>query len=246
MVQALSLRGFASSRPSTFRRVSPPSLATRLSACAQAVWRDRGRPAYNSAVFGTPVSGADIRFAAYLAIGAVSFVRWRHERAKAGSNEALHAGGWLLLGVLWVALAVFQYRGGIHEVTGYWRGQAYGEGWYSDRRPVQRLAIVFTAAVALVGAIAAGLLTPRQLRRYRLAYALSFVVGCFIVVRSVSLHSVDSHLGDELTAGLRLGDAAEILAALVVCAVVLCAPDSPRPDGPGARGSKPPPANTAP
>jgi len=197
-------------------------------------------------VFGTPVSGADLRFAAYLAVGAVSFVRWRHETANAGPDGGLHAKGWLLLGVLWVALAVFQYRGGIHEVTGYWRGEAYGEGWYADRRPIQRVAIVATSAVAVVFVIAAVVLTPRRLSRYRLGYALSFIAGCLIVVRSVSLHSVDSHLGHELTQGLRLGDAAEILAALAICAAVMWAPDRLRVDGTEARGSKATPPDTAP
>ena len=175
-------------------------------------------------MFGTPLAAADVRFVAYLAIAVTCLFKWIQATAEGDSRPGIRPGGWLLIGAFWVALAIFQYRGGIHELTGFWRDEAYGEGWYSGRRSIQGIVITGVATAGTIAALAAFFFAPRKLRRYRVTVAFSVLVACFIVVRSVSLHSVDAALGEDVAPGLRVGDAFEISAALVVCAAILLAP----------------------
>ena len=175
-------------------------------------------------MFGTPFVAADVRFFAYLAIAVTCLFKWTQATAEGDSRPGTRTGGWLLIGAFWVALAIFQYRGGIHELTGFWRDEAYGEGWYSGRRSIQGIVITGVATAGTIAALAAFFFAPRKLRRYRVTVAFSVLVACFIVVRSVSLHSVDAALGEDVAPGLRVGDAFEISAALVICATTLLAP----------------------
>ncbi len=171
-------------------------------------------------MLGTPIEAADLRFASFLAVGVVSLVKSRQDAATEGSLGRFWPNGWFILGAFWIALAVFQYRGGIHELTDYGREAAYGEGWYSGRRSIQRLIIAAVVVLGLVGAFAAMAFAPRSLRRYRLPYALTLLAVGFILIRSVSLHSVDAALGHEFLEGLRLGDAVEICGAWIIWAAV--------------------------
>ncbi len=210
----------------------------RLSARTRHVWCDWKLAAYNPTVLGTPIEAADLRFASYLAIGFVSLFKWWQDPMAEGSDGRFRAGGWFLLGAFWIALAVFQYRGGIHELTDYGRGEAYVEGWYSGRRSIQRIIIAAVVVLGLVGAFAAMVFAPRPLRRYRSSYSLTLLAVGFVLVRSVSLHSVDAALGHEILDGLRLGDAVEISGAWTICATVWLAGRA-KPGGTQGRGRAP-------
>lgn len=168
------------------------------------------------------MAATDVRLASYLAVGVASLVKWRTERAHGGPEFQDSRFGWLLLGGGWIALALLQYGGAFKELGDYWRSEAYAQGWYGSRRPIQAVVIL---GILTVGAITAvGLCAiPARLGRYRLAYALSFAAASFILVRNVSLHALDSALGQKLVEGVKAGDAVEIGAALVVLTAVVAA-----------------------
>ncbi len=100
-------------------------------------------------------------------------------------------------------------------ITTIGRDVAKEQGWYDNRKIVQR---IFIAAVALGGgAVIAGLVY--QLRRRWRSYLVTLtgitVLGCFIIIRATSFHHVDHWLRWDL-GSLRLNWAFELTGIALV------------------------------
>jgi len=80
---------------------------------------------------------------------------------------------------------------------------AAAQGWYEQRRTVQRWFVIAVAATGVAGFALACWFLRKALRRYWLAMAgFAFLVG-FVIIRAASIHHVDKWLKKELV-GLRM------------------------------------------
>ncbi len=118
---------------------------------------------------------------------------------------------WLALGVVIAAMAIAQSLGLVHVVADTLRTVFWAEGWYGDRRRLQR-ALIWAS---VIGVIVAGAIAPRLWpREMGLALPASVATAALVwfeFVRGISLHSVDRILSEEAFAGLALKHGVELL-----------------------------------
>ena len=136
------------------------------------------------------------------------------------------AGGSTQRQAIWVTLAacVLILGFGRELEAGNWltdrgRDWARSQGWYADRRPLQRradLALLMLGAVTLGGLL---ILVGRRLGDCLPAATVLVLMATFISVRAVSYHNVDQLLYNREWRGLRVNSAVELaLISAMVCA----------------------------
>ncbi|WP_174278713.1 hypothetical protein [Sphingomonas bacterium] len=124
---------------------------------------------------------------------------------------------WRLLGVAFVLLGINKQLDLQTLFTAIGRHAAQSEGWYAERRPVQKEFITLITAVG--GVLALGvLLFVRDLGwAARLAtMGLCFII-LFVIVRATSFHHVDAFLGSEF-GGVKANHLLELGGIAVVAA----------------------------
>lgn len=125
-----------------------------------------------------------------------------------------------------VALVVLVFGFGRELQIGDWvtqhgRDLAHSQGWYNERRPLQRLADV---AVALAGLAAAAVLVAFSWRNWRSHTSAVFVLvlmAVFVAVRAISYHYTDRVLYGERWHGAEVNSAIEVGLTLLLTATAL-------------------------
>ena len=69
------------------------------------------------------------------------------------------------------------------------------EGWYGQHRSFQAAFIAAIAVMGLLALIICWRLARERVKNYRLALCGGMFLGCFILIRAASFHSVDRMLG---------------------------------------------------
>lgn len=105
---------------------------------------------------------------------------------------------WLMLAWLFVVLGVNKQLDLQSAITEIGRMLARDEGWYAERREVQREFVAFVALGAVVVATALVLAARRTSVHLRVAIAGTVALLGFVVIRAASFHHVDVALKDEV------------------------------------------------
>jgi hypothetical protein len=165
------------------------------------------------------------RVLAYLVATAVALLAWWREHRRGRSDPGLWPTFWLLSAAFFLAMAVARAAdlGGLATELG--RSEAVEHGWYADRRRFQAYGAVLVAASWFVTVVVALWRVPARRRRYLPAALAMFTLMCFIGVRLISLHQIDSLLYRRQLGGAQFGAVVEL--ALLAVAVVLTAVPPP-------------------
>jgi hypothetical protein len=184
------------------------------------------------------VDSDGVRVAAYLIAASVALTTWARERRRARSVPSLWPTFWLLTAAVFLAMAIGRAAdlGGLATELG--RSEARAQGWYADRRRIQAVVVAALGATWLIVVATALWRVPARRRRYLPAALAVFTLMCFVGVRLISLHQVDSLLYRRDIAGAQVGALGEL--ALLAVAVVLTA--WPPPVGPTLDYVRPAPA----
>lgn len=102
---------------------------------------------------------------------------------------------WPLLAALMLGLMVNKQLDLQSLLTAVGRCVALADGWYADRRPVQRRFIAGLAVGSGVAMVCLLLLLRRSLSRLWLAVVGVGLIGCFVLVRAVGFHGFDRFVG---------------------------------------------------
>lgn len=140
-------------------------------------------------------TGDSVLVAAYCVLAVAALAARRHERSDPGDV-------WPMMWVLVVAFLVAGGLGRAFDVVGQVgdaaRTAAREDGWYEARRWLQRAVVLVTVGVWASSVLVAALRTPERRRRY-VPIAVAIVsLAAFVIVRAVSLHSIDSITNHEL------------------------------------------------
>jgi hypothetical protein len=167
------------------------------------------------------VDSDGVRVAAYLIATAVALAMWAREHRRVRSTPSLWPGFWLLTAAVFLAMAIGRAAdlGGL--ATEFGRSEARSQGWYNDRRRIQAVVIGLLGATWLVVVAVSLVKVPARRRRYLPAALAVFTLMCFVAIRLVSLHQVDSLLYRRQIAGAQVGTVVEL--ALLAIAAALTA-----------------------
>jgi hypothetical protein len=165
------------------------------------------------------------RVLAYMVATAVALLAWWREHRRGRSDPGLWPTFWLLSAAFFFAMAAARATdlGGLATELG--RSEAMAHGWYADRRRFQALGAVLVGAGWLVTVAVALWRVPARRRRYLPAALSMLTLMCFIGVRLISLHQIDSLLYRRQLGGAQFGAVVELV--LLAIAVVLTAVPPP-------------------
>ncbi len=168
------------------------TLATSFAAPSADGWIGRWSPG-----IGDPTAVGWLTVVAYLATAALAFgvVKRTPSFLREARRERTM---WLLLAWLFVALGVNKQLDLQSAVTEIGRMMARDEGWYAERREVQREFVAFVAFVAIVVATALVFVARGTSSSLRVAIFGTVAVIGFVVIRAASFHHVDVALKDSV------------------------------------------------
>lgn len=159
-----------------------------------------------------------VRVAAYLAGSALCLAAFALERGRTRNRALLTV--WIGLALLMLVLGLARVIDFGPWLTGLGRHRAELEGWYDDRRNIQRSAVeVIIIATVFLG-IGLLWLLPRAMRTALPAIVAAVSILGFVLVRAISFHDVDAVLQRDAYHGLLLNTAFELgLMGLFVASV---------------------------
>jgi len=170
-----------------------------------------------------------VRVACYLAVAAASFVAGLREHRRARTNSNLWPTLWFLTAVLFLFMALGR-AGNVAELAAdIGRREAQHAGWYDNRRKYQAMVVSAVAGTWFVAVVVALWRVPERRRRYLPMALLSFTIGCFAGIRTISLHQVDGLLYRRFIAGAKVGSVIEVALLAVAFATTFWQP-APHPD----------------
>jgi len=168
---------------------------------------------------------------ALIALGA--YLRERRELDHR-SSERLWPTFWLLTSLLFGVMAVGHIGDLGGRIGDLGRREARSEGWYADRRMLQVPLVGLITLVWITLSATAILRFPERRRRYLPTAVTILTLICFVAIRMISLHHVDSLLHRRHVVGIELGLVVEAALLIAIVALVERAlrqvDDSGRPD----------------
>jgi hypothetical protein len=147
-----------------------------------------------------------------------AYLRERSELNRENSDR-LWPTFWLLTALLLGAMAVGHVGDLGGRIADLGRRQARTEGWYSDRRTLQVPLVGLITATWIALSATAIVRFPERRRRYLPTALTIFTLICFVAIRMISLHHVDSLLHRTHVVGIEFGLIVEVL--LLIAVVVL-------------------------
>ena len=169
-------------------------------ACVAARW---------SPEIGDPTVLGWVTVPAYLACAALATWAGTSVRRAAGGRLTSQVSFWFTAAGLLVLLGLNKQLDLQSALTEAGRCLAREQGWYEERRHVQRAFVAAVAAAALGGTVLGLIAARRHLRvLWPAVLGLSLLLG-FVAARAASFHHIDAGLGT-LVAGMRLNNVAEL------------------------------------
>jgi hypothetical protein len=143
----------------------------------------------------TVLNGKGLRVVAYLLAACLAFAAAWREARRSGRGEALAPAFWASAGALFVVLAISREVDLASHIAGIGRGIFRTEGWYPDRRPLQKLVILAVLGIGGVATLAgAALLVAHGRTQLAFGFVAMMALGVFLVVRAISWHDIDGVL----------------------------------------------------
>lgn len=156
-----------------------------LAACILAYWQPGiGDP--------TPLGWATV--ALYVVVAALAF-RVAGRASFPIATRRRERAFWITVAVLMLLLAINKQLDLQSALTGAGRCLARAQGWYADRREVQKGFLIALALLALIFLAAMLALLRGTWSRTALAVAGLVFVCCFVLMRAVGFHHFDHMLG---------------------------------------------------
>ncbi len=158
-----------------------------------------------------------LREVAYLAAACLCAVAAGRSMQGRGGRDFVATTFWVGAAALLVFLALSREIELSVRIANMGRDLFRREGWYPDRRPVQRLGIYVIIAAACLAGLAGSLLYLSRGRAHLIFGWLAVVslVG-FLAVRAVSLHAVDAALYRRSIGSIQFNAIVELSATLLV------------------------------
>lgn len=148
-------------------------------------------------------SGA-LRSGGYVVLAVLSVViAVRERRVAARSSGDLWPAYWWLTAVVLLVVAVAHGTALADLVARFGRDEARAAGWYDTRRNAQTLAVAGIAAAWAVSVVVAIWRVPPRRRRYLPSAVAVSALLAFIAVRAISLHQIDTLVYRRDLAGVR-------------------------------------------
>ncbi|HEX5395760.1 MAG TPA: hypothetical protein VFX74_01595, partial [Candidatus Limnocylindria bacterium] len=120
------------------------------------------------------------------------YAAWRASRGRSPAVVPLF---WCACAVFLLILGVSREIDLANRIADEGRHIFRMEGWYPDRRPVQRAAILAILGTSgVVGTIGCALIIWRRWPQLLLGFVAVVLLGTFLAVRTVSLHDIDALL----------------------------------------------------
>ena len=117
------------------------------------------------------------------------------KRVEAAAREALAPAFWASAGALFVILAISREVDLASHIAGIGRSVFRTEGWYPDRRPLQKLVILAVLGIGGVATlVGAALLVAHGRSQLAFGFVAMMALGVFLVVRAISWHDIDGVL----------------------------------------------------
>ena len=116
----------------------------------------------------------------------------RHERATTDESDDTWPTMWLLVAGFLAASSLGRALDVVGQVGDATRSTAIEDGWYDVRRWFQRIAVLAIVGSWSMAVLFAALRTPERRRRYVPIAVGVVTLAAFVLVRAVSLHSIDS------------------------------------------------------
>jgi hypothetical protein len=190
------------------------ALAASFAAPSADGWIGRWSPGIGDPTFACWLTVVAYLATAWLAFGVV-------KRTPAFLGEARRERVlWLVLAWLFVALGVNKQLDLQSAVTEIGRMMARDEGWYAERREVQREFVAFVALAAVTVAVALVVVARGTSIHFRVAIAGTVAIFAFVVIRAASFHHVDVTLKSEV-GGFRTNWLLELSGITVVLVAAL-------------------------
>ncbi|HEX5478158.1 MAG TPA: hypothetical protein VFY79_00410 [Dehalococcoidia bacterium] len=188
-----------------------------------------------------------------------------HDAAAAANSDWLRIAVYVVAALASAAVAVRSWGGRAHDdrwIATFWsvtaallvllalaRGISFGaelahwgrtvfrtEGWYPDRRPLQRDAILaLVAGAGIVGVAGGGVLVARRWASLLPAFLLVVALLTFVSVRAISLHDIDAVLYRRSLADVQFSALIELLVTALIGLAAAVAATAPRPAPPPPR-----------
>ena len=158
-----------------------------------------------------------LREVAYLVAACICALAAARSVRGVGRRDVVATEFWLGAAALLVILAISREVELSARVANVGRDLFRREGWYPDRRPVQRLAVYIIIALAGFVGLAGSLAYLRRGRMHLIFgwLALVTLVG-FLAVRAISLHYIDAALYRRSIASIQFNAIAELGITLVL------------------------------
>ncbi len=170
-----------------------------------------------------------LREVAYLVVGATALVAaWRARRSGSSAVVPLF---WVACAVFVVLLALSREIDLASRIANEGRHIFRTEGWYPDRRPVQRAAILgIVTAAGVISICGCTILIWRRFPQLLLGFLAVVALATFLAVRTVSLHDIDALLYRRSVEAVQINAIAELGATAFVgfAAILALARPSPR------------------
>lgn len=182
--------------------------------------------------------GACYVFAASLCFFAAG-IEWGERRARPRTPKV-----WVCLGALMLAIAAAEWWNFGRAIADAGRSEAQSGGWYGERRPVQA-AVIFGVLVAIPAAwLLVSARAGRRYRRYLPVATMGAAVLGLVLVRGISLHSLDEAFNREVIGPMRAGDMLEVVGAMAIALgalvqVIVRPPAVRKQDVPPSRSNRP-------
>ncbi len=175
----------------------------------------------------TTLNDKDLRVVAYLLVACLAFAAAWQKTRQSGAREGLAPAFWASAGVLFVILAFSREASVGSHIAAVGRAMFRGEGWYSDRRPLQKVVIFTVLAAGGVAALGgAALLSVRGHRQLAFGFVTMMALGVFLVVRAISWHDIDGVLYRQSIDRVQVNAIAELtataLAGLAAAIATVC------------------------
>jgi hypothetical protein len=152
-----------------------------------------------------------LRALAYLIAGALCLLASTRETGADADTQRLIRLFWLALAGLLIVLAFSRMFDLGPWLTDQGREMAESQGWYDERRRLQSRAV---QGVLLLGAAGVGVgalwFFRAAYREHPLAFIAIVYIVCFVLVRAISLHDVDSLLYNHPIEGVRVNALLEL------------------------------------
>lgn len=146
------------------------------------------------------------------------------------------AGFWSVTAGLLVLLALARGISFGAELAHWGRSVFRTEGWYPDRRPLQRDAILaLVAGASFIGVTGGAVLVARRWASLLPAFLLVVALLTFVSVRAISLHDIDAVLYRRSLADVQFSALIELLVTALIGLAAAIAAAAPRREPPSTR-----------